>query len=413
MNDFMCWLNRITERIILHKLSTHEARVVTSIMVAALVVASGPVLHYRVPPIFKLFTSVSFPLCIFLSCLFFKRQGSLMLVPACVLLLLSLGGHQVIVYNHTIATGTGTAENYFESTLPLALVDIFLLLGTELFKWILIAFFTIVTTEIVLKHHENENRLERDVDMARTLQRALIPKNCAIGRVKVCGIMRQCHNVGGDFYYFRPFQEKFVVFCLGDVMGKGIPAAMIMSIVMGFFFEWGKKSSSPAEILQVLNKRLLDLWSNDDETMFSTLFYGVFNEETGLLTYASGGHDTALLLHADGHIDKLHADGLPIGAFRESTWEEIPKQLEGGDRVILFTDGLTEARKDERDFFGLERVIDFVQKHAELSSEELLQGLEGEAMHYTNGALSDDLAILIMEVIKDAVWTSPSKKTEQ
>ena len=61
----------------------------------------------------------------------------------------------------------------------------------------------------------------------------------------------------------------------------------------------------------------------------------------------------------------------------------------------------------------MERVIDFVQKHAELSSEELLQGLEGEAMHYTNGALSDDLAILIMEVIKDAVWTSPSKKTEQ
>ena len=157
----------------------------------------------------------------------------------------------------------------------------------------------------------------------------------------------------------------------------------------------------------ILNQRLLGLW-RDDNTWFTTLFYGVFNEESSILTYASGGHDTALLLKDDGSIQQLHTDGVPIGAFEESVWEEKSITLNGGDRVVLFTDGLTEARNSEGEFFTFERVVKFLQEHSTLSAEELAKQLELAVLKYTGGTPDDDLAILVMEVKKGVKW-NPQK----
>lgn len=378
MDNISRRFRELIEHIIFAKLSPSTVRILWLIIVLLLFVSTAAIIFDVGGQPYNWF-----PIPVFLACLFFRQRGAYVLIPALGLLLFGLWMRQS------------------------DLEDLVLWSAFEFFKWCVTALFTIVTVELAMRYRRHELSLERDIEMARTLQRALIPRNCEIGRTRITGLMRQCRSVGGDFYYFRPFQEKYIVFCLGDIMGKGIPACMIMSIVMSFFFEWGKKSPSPATIMSLLNQRLLQLWGSEN-VWFTTLFYGVFNEENGVLTYASGGHDTALLQRKGGEIQLLQTEGLPVGAFEESTWVEVPVQLEGGDRVILFTDGLTEARDRKGNFIGFDKVMDIIRLHAHLGAQELIDFLEKTVLEHSQGEVSDDLAILIMEVKEGSVW-SPSK----
>ncbi len=314
------------------------------------------------------------------ACFFFRRQGLWALLPATVLYHLS-----------------STALD------DLSWSGLLLRDSLELAEWLVLLGFILVTLNRyqVVKRHEA--RVTRDFEMARTLQKALVPPDYDFGRVRIQGLMRQCHSIGGDFYYFRPFQEKYVVFCLGDTMGKGISASMLMAILMGFFFEWGKRSPSPAVVLNKLNRRLLRLWA-EDTTWFATLFYGVFDEETSVLTFASGGHHAGLLLRASGEIEQLVGDGLPVGIFEDSTWSETQVVLAEGDRVVLFTDGLVEARSPSGELFGTDRLLALLEREYSCSAEGLLERLEGAVMGYSGGTLADDLAILLLEVKPGVTW---------
>ncbi|MBQ7501107.1 serine/threonine-protein phosphatase [bacterium] len=314
-----------------------------------------------------------FAIPIFLACLFFGKDGVWNILLNFILLVVCL------------------SMRGYSDLLPLVGRSAF-----ELAKWLIVAVFTLVTVENVRRIKDKEDHLDRDMELARTLQRALIPGDCEIGRVKISGIMRQCSTVGGDFYYFRPFQKKYIVFCLGDVMGKGVSASMIMSIIMGFFFEWGKKTLSPAEITGMLNKRLLELFGNGF-TLFSTLFYGVFDEESGKLSYIASAHDTAMLIKTDGTVKHLTAEGFPVGALEESVWEDRELQLEAGDKVVLFTDGITEARRGD-DFFGMERALRFAEKNAGLKGEDFVKSFENEVLQFTGGNMNDDMAVIAVEI---------------
>lgn len=269
----------------------------------------------------------------------------------------------------------------------------------ELCQWLIIAAITLATLrkyKIIERHSE---RIQRDIEMARMLQTALVPRKYDFGRLHIEGMIHQCNDVGGDYYYFRPFQEKYVVFCLGDVMGKGISAAMVMAVVMGFFFEWGKKSPSPSVILEKLNKRLLRLWS-EDSARFTTLFYAVFDEESSLLTYSSGGHGPALILRKNGTVEKISGEGLPIGILEGETWDENQVTLEKGDRVFVFTDGLTEARAQDGELFSLDRVIEILKMSQNHSCGQSIKKLRDAAVSFSGGEFSDDMAILAVEVVK-------------
>lgn len=327
---------------------------------------------------------------VLLSCLLFRHRGLWVMVPAVVMF--HLGATHVIPD---------------VSFLRQLAVDFF-----QLLEWGIVSSVSLVTLLRISQIHEHQERIKRDMEMAGTLQMALVPRDYEFGRVSIRGLMRQCQDIGGDFYYFRPFQEKYVVFCLGDVMGKGIPASMVMAIVMGFFFEWGKKSSSPSVVLAKLNHRLSRLWEKET-TWFTTLFYAVFDEETGVLTYASGGHRSALLLRATGAIEELAGEGLPIGAFDDGEWEQYRVSLNEGDRVLLFTDGLTEARNSEGELFSIERVRSVICSSPVKSSSELLKRLESAVMQYTRGALSDDFAVLLMEVKAGVVWLPKTERPER
>ena len=317
---------------------------------------------------------------ILVALVFFRRQGLWVMPPALLLYHLSTSH-----LNH----------------LPLHSLLLRDLL--ELLEWLVLAAFILTTLDRYRAVKRHEARISRDIGLARTLQTALAPPDYDFGRLRIQGFMRQSQDIGGDFYYFRPFQDKYVVFCLGDTMGKGMPASMVMAIIMGFFFEWGKRSPSPSLVLSKLNRRLLKLWG-EETTWFATLFYGVFDEETSVLTFTSAGHHAGLLLRASGPIELLTGEGLPVGIFDDSTWTEQQRTLEEGDRVVLFTDGLIEARSPSGDLFTLERLVHLLEQERPETSEGLLQRLEQAVLEYAGGVLSDDLAILVLELKPGSVW---------
>lgn len=310
------------------------------------------------------------------ACIFFRSRG-LWLIPLCLILNdVSFGAMRP----------TAFSEFAFQNSI-------------HLIKWLSLGLFTVVTLSRYSETRRHQMLIQKDVALARTLQRALMPHHFESPSVRVDARIHQTWQIGGDLYYFRPFKEKYVVLTLGDIMGKGIPASMVMAIVMGFFYEWGKQSFSPAWILERLNERLTSLWANDD-AWFVTLFYAIYDEETHELVFSSGGHQAALLLPADpeSSILPLKTEGLPVGIFPESIWEEKRVTLEPGDRVVVFTDGVNEARNGEGEIFTMDRLEDLLRSCRTMTPNDIVRTVVARVREWANGELSDDLAILVMEV---------------
>jgi serine phosphatase RsbU (regulator of sigma subunit) len=269
----------------------------------------------------------------------------------------------------------------------------------QLLEWGFLAFFINVTLSKYTQVRRYQGAIQQDLALARTLQRALLSNKFESDSVCVDARIHQTRQIGGDFYYFRPFSKKYVVFCLGDIMGKGIPASMVMAIVMGFFYEWGKQSFSPRFILERLNERLYSLW--EEESWFATMFYGIYDEETHELIYSSGGHQPALRFRRDAAapVEYLTTEGLPVGIFEEVLWEERRVVLEAGDRLVVFTDGVNEARNPAGEQFGVERVEAVVRRHADLPASSLARHVASEVRRWVaRDNLDDDICVLVVDI---------------
>ncbi|MBI2264452.1 MAG: serine/threonine-protein phosphatase [Armatimonadetes bacterium] len=309
------------------------------------------------------------------ACFFFREKGLLLILP-------SLAVHHISLLKagHTIS-----AALVWDSL--------------EMVIWSALAFFTIVTVRRYTDVRRFKERLQRDLDLAKTLQKALISPKFEFRNIRVLGHIEQSMEVGGDFYFFRPFQENYVVFCIGDVMGKGIFASMLMAIFMGYFYEWGKTSTSPSWILEKLNRRAMLLLEENLEC-FATVFYGVYNEETRVLRYSSAGHHHALLLRKEGDLESLEAQGLPVGVLDSCQWEEREIVLSAGDKVLLYTDGISEAKDPQGNIFEIGRLRDILRSNGTVSGEELVQRITTSVGDFAAGAApTDDMTLVLVEVL--------------
>jgi hypothetical protein len=272
-----------------------------------------------------------------------------------------------------------------------------LLLNTlgQVVEWVLLCGFGLVTLDRYGTIKRLQARQASDVELARRLQLALMQNRFELGTVALRGKVNQTLEVGGDFYYFRPFGQKYVVFCLGDVMGKGIAASLLMALVMGFMFEWGKKSPSPSFVLRKLNQRLIQ-W-NQGQSTFVTMFYAVYDEEEERLYFANAGHPAGLLLRRDGSIKTLEGTGIPLGVMEDSEWGEEQTSIASGERLLMYSDGLLEARGPNGEDYGMERLEASFQGTQELALEGALEKVEADVRRFCQGRLGDDLAILMME----------------
>ena len=180
-------------------------------------------------------------------------------------------------------------------------------------------------------------------------------------------------------------------------MGKGIAASLLMAMVMSFLFEWGKKSTSPAVVLRKLNQRLTQTW-DQSQSSFLTMFYGVYDEATGLLTYANAGHPAGLLLRRGGLLEELEGTGLPVGIFDEQDWTEGQVTLQAGDRLMLCSDGLLEAKDPEGREYGVEGAVASLRSLVGRPLDSVLREVKEKVTEHAHGTLSDDLSLLLLEV---------------
>ncbi len=246
-----------------------------------------------------------------------------------------------------------------------------------------------------------EIREARDTaeEQVRMLQRALIPAQPVIGRgydtASVYIPAFQGQEIGGDFYDVFDTQDGKVGILIGDVSGKGIPAAAraasARSTVRAFAYEF----SSATEALNHANA-VLCAQSESDNVSFVTIFLAILNPVTGRLHSASAGHQPAIVCRASGEVEFVEQSGIPVGITDGVQYMEHEMQLSTGDKLILYTDGISEARY-KGVMFGFEGMERVLREHGGQSASEVMDALVDAAYDWAHGQRMDDTAVIVVE----------------
>ena len=215
--------------------------------------------------------------------------------------------------------------------------------------------------------------LEQEMAIARTIQQRLVPHGTPReGTFQLFATLRPAKEVGGDLYdYF--WDEKRLFFCIGDVSGKGVPAALVMALTKTLFRANAAFLDDPAQMMTAVNLRL---YEETDPTMFVTAFCGFLDLESGRLVYSNAGHDRPLILRPGGSLRTLEAKpGLALGVFPKFNYPLQEEWLAPGDSLLLYTDGVTEAVDPAMQLFGLARLEAAMGALAPLEPEGTVQAL--------------------------------------
>ena len=256
----------------------------------------------------------------------------------------------------------------------------------------------------IYKSRDLEEQLEAlnyDLDMAARIQQKILHQEFPVfpddTRFDIYANMIAAKHVGGDFYDFFKFDDDHIAFFIGDVAGKGMPAAIYMAVCRTMLKAIGSEVEDPAECLFKVNNMLIP---ESEASTFVTVFYGILNIKTGLLRYCNGGHNLPYLLTKDGEVKMLvDVGGLLLGMFENAPYEMGSIQLSPGDTVISFTDGVTEAENEEEQYFDEERVVAFLDKNAHKSMTSQVKGLFLEVMKFVGSAAqSDDITVLSLRL---------------
>lgn len=244
------------------------------------------------------------------------------------------------------------------------------------------------------------NRLvTRELEIAKTIQRSLLPKTIPrLSGYGLAGFCESANQVGGDFYDVIKINEEALLLIIADVMGKGIPAAMFAAILRSLLRAVPEWMNQPAALLTRVNRLLFEELSGVDMFITAQLVY--VDSRNRRITAASAGHCPALLWHdAEENVKSISPEGLPLGILPEVSFLNHTESLARNSRVLLYTDGLTEARNSAGEFFGQERLIKWFKDSAQLhkGAEELKNDLAAELLNFQNSStVNDDQTFLIM-----------------
>jgi sigma-B regulation protein RsbU (phosphoserine phosphatase) len=285
--------------------------------------------------------------------------------------------------------------------------------------------FAIENVQLVQQVAEEE-RLRHELEIATTVQRRLFPERPPeMGQLDLAGVCHPARGVGGDYYDFILLGDSKIGIAVADVAGKGISAALLMSTVQASL-----RSQAPT-----VNGRLTDLVSSmnrllhvsTDATGYATFFYAQFDGESGLLTYVNAGHNPPMLIRANtarsagqtraagldsagvtagveagavhSQVSLLTTGGLVIGAFQGCDYEQETIQMHGGDLLVAYTDGVTEAFNSYEEEFGEQRLRQIVTESAHLSAQELSDTIVERVRQWCGDVPQhDDLTLVIMKV---------------
>lgn len=243
-----------------------------------------------------------------------------------------------------------------------------------------------------------KERLERELELGRQMQQSMLPKIFPmVPGMSFAAATEPARQVGGDLYDVFLLDGERVGIVIGDVSDKGLAAALFMALTRSLIYAEARREPSPRIVLNRVHRLLLDLSARN---MFVTLFYGVIDAPTRTLTYVRAGHDRPLLVRG-GKIEPLEGRGTALGFLEvaEVLLDQVQLELETGDRLVLYTDGLIDALDTNGRAFGLEGLTRSVEGSGGSSLEQMCKTLFEEARHFQEGAEQyDDMTLLLVQV---------------
>jgi predicted ester cyclase len=257
------------------------------------------------------------------------------------------------------------------------------------------------TLERLEQELRERERVEQELRVAERIQHALLPRDLpALDGWEIAHDYRPAREVGGDFYDFLDLDDGGVGLVIGDVSGKGIPAALVMANTQSVLRAIARRGGvAPGRVLAEANEVLFTYLPPN---MFATCFYAVLDPETGLLSYANAGHNLPCCWH-EGTATELRASGMPLGLMPGMDYEEKERTLAPGDGVLLYSDGLIEAHDPEREMFGTSRMVQFVGEHA--GQATLIDSLLVELQQFAGEVWEqeDDITLLTLQRSRSSV----------
>jgi len=241
---------------------------------------------------------------------------------------------------------------------------------------------------------EARGRHEQELRTAAAIQRALLPPcSYEAAACTAVGASIPCLTIGGDFFDYFELGNGCLAFALGDVAGKGPPAAILAGMVQGIFASNVGPDVPPAATIDRVNRALL---RRAVEARFATLFYGCL-DGGGRLVTCNAGHNAGLLLRADGGIRRLEAGGLMVGAFDFAAYQEEESALVAGDTLVLTSDGVTDAEAPGGEQFGEERLLACLERARHATPATILEAVLGEVRAFAAGRPpADDVTVLVV-----------------
>ena len=243
---------------------------------------------------------------------------------------------------------------------------------------------------------------EQELRRARDIQQALLPKKIPqIRGFAVVGTSQPAHMVGGDYYDVLRLDPDRLGICIADVVGKSVSAALLMANVQATVRAYASDAASPAMLCTRVNSVLC---ANTGDDKFVTFFYGVLDGKSHCLQYCNAGHLPPIVLRRSGGAEQLRAGGgVVLGVLRDWHYENCVLRLDPGDRLLLFTDGITEATNARDEEFGEQRLIEAAQ-HGGDSAAEVNAQLLAKVNAFCDSHLCDDATLIVVEAT--AVWQS-------
>ncbi len=233
--------------------------------------------------------------------------------------------------------------------------------------------------------------IENELKIAHNIQMSMLPKTFPErGDIGIYGMLKPAKAVGGDLFDFY-FRNDKLMFCIGDVSGKGVPASLFMAVTRSLFRNVSLHVAEPYRIVRALNKSMSE---NNEQDMFVTFFVGVLDLKTGVLDYCNAGHNAPVMM--DGTVAWLDCDAnLPVAVMGDWTFTQQQVTLKPGTTIFLYTDGLNEAENAAHDQFGDDRILEELRQQGDVKPQPLVEHMAEAVREFAGEAeQSDDVTLL-------------------
>jgi phosphoserine phosphatase RsbU/P len=242
---------------------------------------------------------------------------------------------------------------------------------------------------------QSEKMMELELAQASEIQRTLLPPEAPVyDGYDLSGLNLPCHTVGGDYYDFVPYEDGRLALVVGDVSGKGLPAALMMSSLQARVQMLRETKPDPGTAVRTLNRSLTERCPLGK---FITFFYGLLDPATGVLEYSNAGHNYPLVLRTSGVVEQLKGNGLVMGLFAAVEYEQRQTVLAPGELLALYSDGVTEASTDDGKEFGEDGLAKFLAARMALPCEEIVNQLVDHMRKWRgNTGFADDFTVVLV-----------------